>query len=259
MNAAVGPFRTSPPTIGLTATTGARRRDSASRMPGTARIGAIEASGLDGPITIARASAIAASACSLGRACSAPRNSRPSTIPLARSRIMNSWNERQPAPLRTHVRTGSSLIGSTRARTPIASSRRASAAVGESPSARHPRALQAPGEVAVAEVEPHVAPERAQRVHDRERVLAQAPAALVDQIGQPERDEVRVGGDVRAVDLDVIAGVGDHRQALGVDHVGHAPRELGAAGAAGEDDDFGGHQSQGISGRPARRIPAWTL
>ena len=30
-------------------------------MPGTARIGAIEASGLEGPITIARAPAIAAS------------------------------------------------------------------------------------------------------------------------------------------------------------------------------------------------------
>ena len=56
MNAAVGPFRTSPPTIGLTATTGAAAATSASWMPGTARIGAIEASGLDGPITIASAS-----------------------------------------------------------------------------------------------------------------------------------------------------------------------------------------------------------
>ena len=41
MNAAVGPFSTSPPTIGLTATTGALAAASASRIPGTARIGPI--------------------------------------------------------------------------------------------------------------------------------------------------------------------------------------------------------------------------
>ena len=80
-------------------------------------------------------------------------------------------------------------------------------------------------------------PSARRRVHDREGVVAQAPAALVDQIGEPEGDEVGVGGDVGAVDLDVIAGVGDHGQARGVDDVGHAPRELGAAGAAGENDD----------------------
>ena len=90
MNAAVGPLSTSPPTIGLTATTGAGAAISASRMPGTARIGAIETSGLEGPITIARAPAIAASTSALGRACSAPRNSMPSTMPSARRRIMNS-------------------------------------------------------------------------------------------------------------------------------------------------------------------------
>jgi hypothetical protein len=136
MNAAVGPLSTSPSTIGLTATTGAVALASASWMPGTARIGAIEANGLDGPITIALAPAIAASACSLAFARSAPRYSRPSIMPAARSRIMNSWNVSQPAePVRTHVRTGSSLIGSTCERTPMASFRRASAAVADTPSA----------------------------------------------------------------------------------------------------------------------------
>ena len=135
MNASVGPFRTWPATIGLTATTGAEAPASASRRPGSARIGAIEASGLDGPITSARARAIAASARSLGRACSAPRNSSPSIMPAARRRIMNSWKESHPGPERTHVRTRSSLIGSTCERRPIASFRRASAAVGERPSA----------------------------------------------------------------------------------------------------------------------------
>ena len=48
--------------------------------------------------------------------------------------------------------------------------------------------------------------------------MLEAPAALVDPVGQPERDEVRVGGDVGAVDLDVVAGVGDH------DEVARRPR-----------------------------------
>ena len=43
---------------------------------------------------------------------------------------------------------------------------------------------------------------------------SQAPAALVDPVGQPVGDEVGVGRDVRAVDLDVVAGVGDHDQVV---------------------------------------------
>ena len=121
----------------------------------------------------------------------------------------------------------------------------------------HPRALQAPREVAVAEVEPHLRAELAQRVHHREGVAAQAPAALVDQVGEPEGDEVGVGGDVRAVDLDVVAGVRDHGEPRGLDDVEHAPRELGAAGAAGEDDDICRFQSLPRVRRaaPSRRMP----
>ena len=55
-------------------------------------------------------------------------------------------------------------------------------------------------------------------------------------VGEPERDEVGVGGDVAAVDLDVVAGVGDHGE-VRAGHVEQAARELGAAGAAGEQDD----------------------
>ena len=53
--------------------------------------------------------------------------------------------------------------------------------------------------------------------------------------------EVGVGRDVRAVDLDVVGGVGDDDEVV-ADDVEHPARELRAAGAAGEDDD-----------RPARR------
>ena len=96
-------------------------------------------------------------------------------------------------------------------------------------------------EVAVAEVEPHVDAQLAQPVHDVERVVAQAPAALVDAVGEPERAQVRVGGDVGAVDLDVVGRVGDDDEVV-ADDVEHAAGELGAAGAAGEDDDRAGHQ-----------------
>ena len=91
-----------------------------ARCPGTARIGAIEASGLDGPITIARARGDRREHLgSLGARRLGAAELEPSIGPRARSRIMNSWNGHQPPRrVRTHVRTGSSLIGSTRARTP---------------------------------------------------------------------------------------------------------------------------------------------
>ena len=82
---------------------------------------------------------------------------------------------------RTCVRTGASLIGSTRAGTPSARRSASAAAVGVAPVGEPPRARQADREVAVAEVEPDVLAQRAQPVHDVERVVAQAPAALVDR------------------------------------------------------------------------------
>ena len=112
-NASVGPFTDLPPTNGLTATTGAGAARSASRIPGSARIGPIEMTGFDGPITIASASAIAWSTASDGRARSSPRSSTLSIGPSARSRIMNSWNGSVRPRAPTQVETGWSLIGST--------------------------------------------------------------------------------------------------------------------------------------------------
>jgi hypothetical protein len=117
--------------------------------------------------------------------------------------------------------------------------------------------LESDRQVAVAEVEPHVDPEVAQPVHHLEGVVAQAPAALVDEVGQPERHQVGIGRDVGAVDLDVIAGVGDDDQIVGAHHVEHAACELCAAGAAGEHDD--GAVRAHASGRPVILIPARVL
>ena len=88
-----------------------------------------------------------------------------------------------------------------------------------------------------------------------EGVVAQAPAALVDAVGEPEGHEVRVGGDVAAVDLDVVARVGDHDEVL-AGLVEHPAGELRAARPAGEDYDGGCHSA---SGRPVMRMPAWVL
>ena len=129
------------------------------------------------------------------------------------------------------------------------------------PVGEHPGPLETPGEVAVAEVEPDLDTQLAQGVHDRERVAGQPPAALVDQPRQPEADQVGVGGDVGAVDLDVIARIDDRRKALRAVGFGDPQRQLGAAGAAGQKDDVvrGGAQSHRPSGRPLRRMPAWIL
>ena len=236
MNDAVGPFSTSPPTIGLTATTGAVAPASASWIPGTARIGAIEASGLDGPITIAlapgdRRERLLARPRLLGAAVLQPLDQP------GRALADHELLEGAPAGgARAHPRAHGIVAHRQHPRAHADRLVQARQRRGRGESlGEHPRALQAPGQVAVAEVEPHVHAELAQRVHHREGVAAQAPAALVDRVGQPEGHEVGVGRDVRAVDLDVVARVDDRGETLGAGHVGDPPRELGAAGAAGED------------------------
>jgi hypothetical protein len=78
---AAEPCSARPPMIGLTAITGAPRRRSASRMPGTARIGSIVWYGLQGASTTAsRPSACSASsASSESRAASTPPYWKPRT------------------------------------------------------------------------------------------------------------------------------------------------------------------------------------
>ena len=68
------PASGAPPTIGETPTTGPRRAATASRTPGSARIGAIETTGFDGQINRTSASAIASRIPGAGLACSIPSN-----------------------------------------------------------------------------------------------------------------------------------------------------------------------------------------
>ena len=153
---------------------------------------------------------------------------------------MNSWKPSHSPRARMWVRMAASLGGSTRAGTPSAS-RQLRERLGQPRAlAEPPRALEADREVAVAEVEPDVLAERAQGVHHHEGVVAQAPAAIVDAVGQPVEDEVGVGRDVAAVHLDVIAGVGDHDEIV-ADLFEQSARQLGASRTARQQNHGGAH------------------
>ena len=134
------------------------------------------------------------------------------------------------------MRSGSSVGTSTRAGTPNARRSSSIECVSRPPRREPLRAVQADRQVTVAEVEPDLLAERAQLVHAVERVVLDAPAALVDLVGEPERDQVGVRADVGAVDLDVVAGVGDHDE-FGPELVEQAAGQLRASGAPGEQDD----------------------
>ena len=137
MKRSVGPLTTLPATKGLTATTGASEAAIASRMPGTARIGPMLITGLEGPITIASAARRASATSAVGRASAIPSSSTPSTSGSPRSTIRYSCSPRTPAAVRTLVRTGSSHIGRTRAVTPSARQICAWASVRRPPSSRN--------------------------------------------------------------------------------------------------------------------------
>ena len=238
-NASVGPLSTSPPTTGLTATTGARTSASARRS--RSRIGPIEITGLLGPTITARACASAASTSRRRRGgAPPPRRCRKRHLVHRPAAALADQELLQRASRRR--RCGRALVAHRQHRSASRRSRpqsSRSAAVGVMPSSSIRRALQAPREVAVAELEPDVDPERAQRLHDREAVAAQAPAALVDAVGEPEGDRGR-GRGRRARRRSRC-----HRRcwrsptsSLRADDVEHAARELCAAGPAGEHDDL---------------------
>ncbi len=93
-------------------------------------------------------------------------------------------------------------------------------------------------EVEVAEPEPVLPAPAAHRFERLPGLAGPAPAALrVVETGEGVEDRVEVGGDVQAEHLEVVADVADDGQLPGREHVVEAGRELGAADAAGEEDD----------------------
>src|SRR5205814_1338346 len=103
-----------PPMIGDTPTTGAPPRTSASRSSVTARIGAIDTTGLLGATSTTSASASASSTPGAGLAASAPTKTNRSAGSSARYRIHHSWKCSARPPVTTWVSTRSSVAGSSR-------------------------------------------------------------------------------------------------------------------------------------------------
>ena len=228
----VGPLTARPPTNGLTATTGAAAAVSACLIPGRARMGPIDATGFEGPMTMTSAPASAASTSGVG-----PRLVRTSELDgldrargaledhellegeLAATRLARGSEPARPpsgAPGRYAERVHDRGVGARRTFAPP----------------QQLGAKQAERQVAVAEPEPGVPAGRLERRHHLEAVAAQPVAAFVDRVGQPVGHEVGIRGDVHAVDLHVVAGVGDHGKAIGPGHIEQPTCQLGPAGAA---------------------------
>ena len=235
-------------------------RRSASLSPGTARIGPIEMTGFEGPMTIA--SAAGDRVADLGGRAASRDSGELDLLDLRARRgrwIRNSWKSRQPAGVRTRVRTGSSHIGRTVASTPSAA-RDVGRDGGQPLAALEPAAaLEAGREVAVGEPEPVRRAEldlrRSNTVNASSRIPQ--PRLLVDLIGQPVGAEVGIGGDVDAEGLDVVARCWRSRSGRTPTIAWIPAASLAPPVPPASSDDV--HAQGSVSGRPTSLSPAWAL
>ncbi len=100
------------------------------------------------------------------------------------------------------------------------------------------RAHEVEADVEIAEHEPALATPGAGRLERLPRLAGPSPATLgVVQAGEAVEDGVEIGRDVQAEHLEVVADVADDRQLARREHVVETRGELGAADAAGEEND----------------------
>ena len=100
------------------------------------------------------------------------------------------------------------------------------------------RAHEMEPEIAVAEREPVLAAERADRLERVPGLAAPPPAALlVGEAGERVEDRVEIRRDVEAEHLDVVADVADHARRSRAGDVDDAADEARAAHASRKDDD----------------------
>ena len=198
-------------------------------MPGTARIGPIEMTGFDGHSTIASAASIASSTPGAGRDSVAPSKRTATTGGCARSRTnhscMCSSRVAPASPTVIRVRTGSSLIGSSRnvrSHGPTISA----VTVGERRAgAQAAGAVEVGREVAITEPEPRVVVVALERVEARERLALETPTELaVGSAGERVGDGIEVGAHEQSVELVVVTGVADDDELLRRDGL-HEARE----------------------------------
>ena len=89
------------------------------------------------------------------------------------------------------------------------------------------------GQVAIAKLKPSLAPQLAQRSHAFPCFLRPSPSPLrIGHAAERIKHGVEIGGDLQPEMFEVISGIHNHRQLLGVEHAIKAERELGAPNAA---------------------------
>src|SRR5262249_54449865 len=106
------------------------------------------------------------------------------------------------------------------------------------PQAQATSTLDMQREIAIAEPKPVLPAERANAVHERPRLVAPAPAG--DGIVEPRENigqRVDVRRDTQSEMLEIVAGVGDHKQFFGRQDAAQTERQFGAAYPAGQRHD----------------------
>ena len=231
---AVGPFSALPPTMGVTAITGAPLARIASRMPGTARIGSMLSQGFDGQMmTPARSGADSACiACGViraaGRAVVAnAADNRPALI--AHEVLL----KRKRACIRLHDRANRIVGHGQNARGDAELPDQMRRDAGQRLAG--PEAMGAVDmgrEIAVAEVEPRRSAQGRHGLHEAPRLVAPAPSGLrIDDAAKRIERGIDVGRDGEAQMLEIVAGVDDNGQPI-AQQMREPKRQLGAADAA---------------------------
>ena len=97
------------------------------------------------------------------------------------------------------------------------------------------------GQIAIAKLKPGLAPQLAQRTHHLPCFLRPPPSPLrISDAAERIKYSVEIGRDVEPEMLEVISGVDDHRQLLGIERAIKAEREFGAADATAQREDMTG-------------------
>ena len=184
--------------------------------------------GLLGAMTISSAPSSASSTPGAGVAVASPSKRTRSTSSRCCRATNHSWNGKEPAGVSIHVRSASSVAGSSVTSTPRACRQPAGHRRQRLAAAQRLRADEVEAEVAVAELEPRLSAEPGDDFHRLPGLVRPPPPALlVRDAGERVEDAVEVRRDVEAEHLDVVADVADHR------HASTAPRpRRGRAGTA---------------------------
>ena len=263
MKASVGPFTARPPTSGLTATTGAR---GALRSPRASRVrrgsGRSRSPGSTGRSMISLGASRAPRAPRGSGARPRSRRARPLDRRLA---VIEDQELLQPAPARRAVQHPRAHAA---ARTSAAPRRARPSARAIWRLGRGQRAalgdevgpVEAGGEVAVGEREPARARRAARGARGRRTCRRGCPSRAPRRSAPASQyvHQVRVGADEQPVDLDVVAGVGDHARARRRPGPG-GRRRASPRRCRRRETSPGSRPMIRVRAGPAIRIPAWVL